>query len=225
MKKKDKRLINKEKKLFTLYQAALKSFAKYGYKKTTVEDIAGELGMTKGNIYLYVKNKRDLYEKTIIYAVSNFLDTMQASIREEDHVLTQITRLAEAGVAYLSENKDARNLFADVPNIITDPATYGERFGEIIEKSIKMIRGVLEKGVQEKFLRDFDVDYVAELLFYFYGLFIMNTVVLTNVLSKRKSTAKMYVEIVNLVLFGIVRKGDDKIPDYPKFDNGFLSAP
>jgi len=48
-----------------IFDAALKLFAQYGYKKTTLEDVAGECGMTPGNIYFYVKNKKDLYEKTV----------------------------------------------------------------------------------------------------------------------------------------------------------------
>ncbi len=224
MQKSDKRLINKQKKLITLYKAALKTFARYGYKKTTVEDIAGELGMTKGNIYLYVKNKQDLHEKTIIYAVSEFLEVMRGSIRKDDNVIKQITRLAETGVGYMSENSDLRALLVDAPNIITEPATFGERFSDIIENGVGIIRSILEKGVQEKLFRNFDVDYVAELLFHFYGLFILNTFVLTDIISEGKSTAKMYMEIVNLVLFGIVKKNGDQVPEYPGFGDQPLNT-
>ena len=45
--------MDKEKKIQEIFQTALKLFAHYGFKKTTVEDIASELGMTKSNIYFY----------------------------------------------------------------------------------------------------------------------------------------------------------------------------
>ncbi len=225
MQKSDKRSINKQKKLITLYKAALKTFARYGFKKTTVEDIAGELGMTKGNIYLYVENKQDLHEKTIKYAVSEFLEVMRGSIRKEDDIIRQITRLAETGVKYMSENSDLRALLVDAPNIITEPSTFGERFSEIMENGVDIIKSILERGVQEKFFRNFDVDYVAELLFHFYGLFILNAFVLTDIISEGKSTAKMYTEIVNLVLFGIVKKNGDQLPQFPGFEDQHLNTP
>ena len=34
-----------------IFHAALVAFARFGYQKTTMEDVAGALGMTKGNLY------------------------------------------------------------------------------------------------------------------------------------------------------------------------------
>ena len=53
----------------TIYKVALSVFAEFGYQKATMEDIAGKLDMTKGNLYLYVKNKKDLYHKTVTHAL------------------------------------------------------------------------------------------------------------------------------------------------------------
>ena len=64
--------MNREEKLATIYEAALRVFARYGYRRTRVEDIADELGMTKGNLYLYVENKRDLYEKAVAHGLSRW---------------------------------------------------------------------------------------------------------------------------------------------------------
>ena len=52
-----------------IYEAALKVFAKYGYRKTTLEDIAGEMDMTAANLYAYFQSKRELYEQTVSYAM------------------------------------------------------------------------------------------------------------------------------------------------------------
>jgi len=57
---------NKQYNLEQIYETALTVFAKFGFKKTAMRDVARELGMTQGNIYLYVKNKRDLYEKAVL---------------------------------------------------------------------------------------------------------------------------------------------------------------
>jgi AcrR family transcriptional regulator len=41
---------------------ALRLFARNGYEATSVSDIAGELGMTKGALYKHYKNKRDIFD-------------------------------------------------------------------------------------------------------------------------------------------------------------------
>ena len=51
--------MRKKEKQEAIYEAALRVFARYGFRKTTVEDIARELGMTKGNLYLYARDKRE----------------------------------------------------------------------------------------------------------------------------------------------------------------------
>lgn len=44
-----------------IMSAAEKVFGKYGYEAATLEKIAKAAGITKGTIYLYFKNKKDLF--------------------------------------------------------------------------------------------------------------------------------------------------------------------
>jgi AcrR family transcriptional regulator len=45
--------------------AALATFSKYGYDRTRMEDVAGAAKVSKGRLYLYFKNKEELF-----YAIS-----------------------------------------------------------------------------------------------------------------------------------------------------------
>jgi len=44
-----------------IIQAAIESFAKTGFDRTKMEDIAKRLGLSKGTIYLYFDSKEDLF--------------------------------------------------------------------------------------------------------------------------------------------------------------------
>jgi len=55
-----------------ILDAALKVFCRYGYKKSTLEDIAGELNMTNTAMYAYAASKRDLYEQTVSYVMKRW---------------------------------------------------------------------------------------------------------------------------------------------------------
>ncbi|MBU0493981.1 MAG: TetR/AcrR family transcriptional regulator [Chloroflexi bacterium] len=55
-----------------IQEAALRCFARKGYDRTTMDDIAQESGLSKGAIYWYFKSKRDL-------SIAIFMDIMQGS--------------------------------------------------------------------------------------------------------------------------------------------------
>ncbi len=48
-----------------ILHTALRLFARDGYEATSVSDIAGELGMTKGALYKHYKNKRDIFDSIV----------------------------------------------------------------------------------------------------------------------------------------------------------------
>src|SRR5262247_3488590 len=44
-----------------ILQAALELFGRYGYRRTSIDDIARQAGVAKGTVYLYVENKEALF--------------------------------------------------------------------------------------------------------------------------------------------------------------------
>lgn len=48
-----------------ILHTALRLFARNGYEATSVSDIAGELGMTKGALYKHYKSKRDIFDNIV----------------------------------------------------------------------------------------------------------------------------------------------------------------
>lgn len=49
-----------------ILNTALRLFARDGYEASSVSDIAGELGITKGALYKHYKNKRDIFESIVV---------------------------------------------------------------------------------------------------------------------------------------------------------------
>ncbi len=73
--------------------AALKLFARDGYKAVSVSQIAGALGMTKGALYKHYKNKRDIFDHIVAHMEAQ--DAQEAS----DHQVPEGS-LAEGQAAY-----------------------------------------------------------------------------------------------------------------------------
>ena len=67
-----------------LLQAALGLFVSQGYRHTTVEQIAGAAGLTKGSVYFYFRNKENL--------LAQLLDRVEEVVADG-----MVERVAEAG--------------------------------------------------------------------------------------------------------------------------------
>jgi AcrR family transcriptional regulator len=55
-------------------------FSRFGFVKTTIEDIAHALMMSKGALYYYFKNKDDLFAEIIERECASFLEQIEAAI-------------------------------------------------------------------------------------------------------------------------------------------------
>lgn len=68
----------REEKKRQILQASLEIFAQKGYSPTVLDDVAARANIAKGTLYLYFKDKEDLYVNT----VQHFFELLEAQIRD-----------------------------------------------------------------------------------------------------------------------------------------------
>ena len=193
--------MNKTNKQQDIFNAALKLFARYGFKKTTVEDVAAEVGMTKSNLYFYVANKRELYEHAVSNALIQWRDSIAAAILQVDDVVEKFKVMATKSFEYLSNHEELRSILIMDPGIFTlSPAE--DRFYEINQGAMLLIKDILIQGVKEGRFYEVDIDHTTELLFSVYIMFLIKT----YIKSEGKSAFRMYEEGVALIVRGLCRK-------------------
>jgi AcrR family transcriptional regulator len=193
--------MNREEKLATIYEAALRVFARYGYRRTRVEDIADELGMTKGNLYLYVENKRDLYEKAVAHGLFRWQEMVVKAIEKIDDVVEQFLVMCKKSYSYLSRDVSLRTVLVNDPTVFP-LSSKEDPFYEINHASTQLLREVLQRGVRQGKFREVDVDQVSELLYSVYVMFIIKT----YVKSEGKSTQKIFEQGLDIILHGLLKK-------------------
>ncbi len=74
----------KEKRRQQILTAAKKVFSEKGYNKTTMEDIAKKAELSPGTLYLYFKNKEELYASLSLRVLKHFLAGMEKISRKKD---------------------------------------------------------------------------------------------------------------------------------------------
>jgi AcrR family transcriptional regulator len=195
------RHMDRQKKLNLIYDAALKVFSQYGYKRARVEDIASELGMTKGNLYLYAKDKRELYEKAVSYGLLRWQAKVRDAVSGIEDVKEQFVAMCKKSFMYLSRDVSLRTILINDPSIF--PLSPNEdRFAEINRASMDMLKTLLKKGMDEKKFRRIDIKYVTDLLYSIYVMFIIKT----YIKLEGKSTRKMFDQGIDLILSGLVSR-------------------
>ena len=193
---------NKTDKKQRIFKAALSLFAHYGYRKTTLEDVAARVGMTKGNIYFYVKNKRDLYEQAVGHALENWRRAVAAEVENADTAREKFHVAARRSFAYLEDQGELRDLLIKNPDIFT-LSSAEDRFYEVNQRAMDMLKQVIRQGMTEGTIYPLDVDHAAEFLFSVYIMFLIKT----YVKSDGSSVDRMFEQGLAIISRGLFTTG------------------
>jgi len=184
-----------------IYEAALGVFADYGFKKATLDDIAAELGMTKGNLYRYAKNKKDLYRNTVRHAMLRWQGRVRDAIEREPDAERQFQVMCRKAVAYLAEDDALRRLLVRDPEIFPMFPAH-DPYADINANSVAMIRSILERGIAEQRFRAVDLETVPEIIFSVYKMFIIRM----YIKSRDPAQEEMFTQTVALITQGLYSK-------------------
>lgn len=192
--------MKRDEKTIMIYEAALRVFARFGYKKATVEDIGTELNMAKSNLYLYVKNKRELYENAVSHGLKKWQNHARTAAEKKDDIIEKIVEYSVSGYNYLENDPDLRAIITGDPTIFPLSPTE-DRFHEINRESMDVLKSYLVQGIREKRFREIPVDTIVELLYSIYIMFIIKTYVKQDGdISRQK-----IMDGFDLVLKGLLR--------------------
>ncbi len=159
-----------------ILEAALKCFAAYGYKKTTLEDIAGELGLGNSSVYAYTESKRALYEDVVRYVMLRWQGKVKAAVEEQPTAAGKFRALCETALLYLAEDTAFCALLKSDPTIFP-MFTESDPYEEINIDSVTMIARILDEGQQNGEFRKLDTAVVSDVLFSLYKGFIIRAYV------------------------------------------------
>ncbi len=83
-----------------ILDAAEALLGRYGYRKTTMEDIAREVGIGKGTTYLHFTNKEDVFLATIDRIVDRLCVRLREIASEPESLDLRLKRMLEERVLY-----------------------------------------------------------------------------------------------------------------------------
>ena len=116
-------------------------------------------------------------------------------------MVEKFTVMASKSFEHLSHNEELRSILIMDPGIFT-LSPEEDRFSEINQGAMLLIKDIIVQGIQEGTFYKVDVDHMTELLFSIYIMFLIKT----YIKSEGSSAFRMYEEGVALILRGLCRK-------------------
>lgn len=126
------RAAEREEKREAVLHAAAQAFAEAGYHKTSLDDIAARLGITKPTLYYYARNKDDLIGAVASRALKRILEAIEGD--RESAALTQLQHLLRRYAEVMATD------FGRCIVVVRD-ARIGGPAGETLQDSIRQIDG------------------------------------------------------------------------------------
>lgn len=171
--------MRKKKDLSLIYQCSLELFAEKGYKKTTLEDISNKLNMTNGNLYSYAKNKLELYQNTISFALTNWQRSVLSELSELKSTKEFLTKGCKVAISHLKNNQHLCAVIKNDLQICNLPKDI-DPYRAIDNVTISKIKNFLAYGIAKNEIIDLDCDVFAELIFNAFKSIIYRTFLLNN---------------------------------------------
>ncbi|TCP29260.1 TetR family transcriptional regulator [Scopulibacillus darangshiensis] len=106
----------------SILKAAEESFALFGYKATTMDQVARIANVGKGTIYTFFKNKEELFDDIIEKLIHQAKDIATTAIRPEDSFFDNLHRALYGILAFRKEHQLTIKLSQEVREIGTLPA-------------------------------------------------------------------------------------------------------
>jgi len=148
-------------KALQILEIAQRRFGIYGFEKTSMQDIADDLKMTKGSIYYYFPCKEDLFKSVIEKEQNDFLLKIRGDYQNASD---NSSYLQEYAITRLSYFKSLLNLarirqesFSDINPVIRQSLI------DFREKEMGIIKNILDKGKNEGEFNIADTGSTAEL--------------------------------------------------------------
>lgn len=132
------------KKREMILDAAMKSMLEHGYRKTTLEDIAGELGLTKTALYYYFKSKDDLVLALADRQLITLLEDQKKILESNKDIVDRLCDIIDYKADFTDKvTSSYKNIFEEIFEIVP---FLRNRIFEHTSLSINMITEYMKKA-------------------------------------------------------------------------------
>lgn len=155
------RASEKESKEAHILECAARLFARFGLRKTTIDDIARDAGLGKGTIYLYFESKEAIFTAFIKNEMAQTVKKLQREVERAVSVEDKLKRYLSSSVRYVAERMKQLGVTRD--SILESHLLMPEmdKLRDDCRAEVReVLRGIVEEGMRLGMFRVRDLDFV-----------------------------------------------------------------
>jgi TetR/AcrR family transcriptional regulator len=154
----------KEQRRNDIIDAARKLLADKDFDEVSMNEIAKEVGLGKGTLYLYFKNKESLYFAVVLHGTRIWAEMIKKEVKKENTGLEKL-------ISYGNANREFSNKYPDYFRLLYSPTSIKKQFDmdkmnsseefqevrELFKEIMFMGIDLIQKGIDEGEIKP-DVD-------------------------------------------------------------------
>lgn len=145
-----------------LIEAARIVFSRFGYRKTTMDDIALAAGKGKSSLYYYFKNKEEVFEAVVEKEAEVLKDEINIALEKigtateqlRTYIYLRMNRFIAKGNLYTALNDNFLATFHFIEKIRDKHQAW----------ELTIISSILEKGIRNKEFKPVNADFIGNTL-------------------------------------------------------------
>ncbi|MGZ3405076.1 MAG: TetR/AcrR family transcriptional regulator [Polyangia bacterium] len=192
-----------------ILSAATRLFARFGFKKTSVDQIAKDAGVAKGTVYLAADTKEDLFYQAVHREVRAYTAEIAKLIDPRKAADVMLAETTLAGIQYLEDRPLVRDLIFGNHQILLPE--WADRLDELRALGRTNCAEIIRLGIRQGVFRaDLDIEELASLL---EDMAIATQVFHNRGANKAERLRKRLVTAFDLLMNGIRAAADASVSD------------
>lgn len=154
---------SKENKKEQILEAASRVFAKYGFHKTTLDDIGEQVGMKKNSLYHYFSNKEEIFFDIIQMDAEEYFSRMEIELSNEAYASDKLKKFILFSTVFWMEKANFYNLITSIRTELIDRIT--EYYEVSLKRQKMLINNILVEGIKNnEFIKHDSVQLADDLI-------------------------------------------------------------
>jgi TetR/AcrR family transcriptional regulator len=149
-------------KLDIILNAAQKRFGHYGLCKTTMNEIAADVGMGKASLYYYFPDKEAVFQAVIKKEQEEFLSEMKKHMNAETDASSQLKLYVKYRLDYFQNLLNLSKLKTE--SFFNSKPIFGKVVEDFYKLEIELVASIIQTGIDKQEFREVNKEEYALLL-------------------------------------------------------------
>lgn len=189
-----------------ILNAATALFARYGFTKTSVEEIANQAGIGKATIYYYFPSKEEIFLEAMQIKAEEFFALLINSIGACDRFEDKLAQYTRLPVKYVGQHMP---MLGEALHAM--PHSYHDRVMQLYQRNRKrmndILKDIIELGIERQVLADdFCPQHFSQIINDWF-LFSEPDLAMQSKDSLIQRIERDHDYMINMILYGIIKRG------------------